>query len=169
MRMKRRRRNKEQKTLIKGDQGKEEKNMEEKENITNPCLMICNNEVNIKHSFDFTFDEAFDELMDEYKKIELKNKKLKSSNISLAKEKNKILMEKEELLKKKKVLVEEKKILLKSEKSLIQENDNLRKEIVALKPIFEKFTNDSQKFQLILDNQKANFDKAGIGFNPSKK
>ena len=46
----------------------------------------------------------------------------------------------------------------------MSENDNIRKEFKILKPIPKKFTIDSQKFQLILNNQKAIFNKAEIDY-----
>ena len=72
-------------------------------------------------------------------------------------------------MKDKKILAEEKESLLKSEISPMEENTKLREEIKTLKPILEKFTIDSQKLQLILNNQKVIFDKVGIDFNPLRK
>ena len=51
---------------------------------------------------------------------------------------------------------------------LSKENDRLNKEVDKLKPIVDKFTLRTQKLNLILDNQKIVFDKAGLGYNPNK-
>ena len=45
----------------------------------------------------------------------------------------------------------------------------MKNEITKLKPMIEKFTQSLNKLQMILDNQKAIFDKAGLGYNPLKK
>ena len=52
---------------------------------------------------------------------------------------------------------------------LIQKNLNLKNKIAKLKPMVEKFTLSSTKLQMILDNQKAVYDKIGLGYNLLKK
>ena len=97
--------------LIKGEQGKEERNEKEEERITTSCPMANDDKIYLKNSFDFAFDElfqAFNDLMDEFKKLRLKNKELKKSNLFLTEEKNKILIEKEDIMKEIKILVKEK-------------------------------------------------------------
>ena len=52
---------------------------------------------------------------------------------------------------------------------LNNEKKALQLEINKLKPIVDKFTISSEKLQLMLNNQKGVFDKAGLGFNPGNK
>ena len=75
-----------------------------------------------------------------YRKLEVKNQ-------SLLKENNDLLNRKSELSKK---------------------NDRLTKEGDKLKSIVDKFTLSSQKLNLILDSQKAIYDRVGLGYNPNK-
>ena len=53
--------------------------------------------------------------------------------------------------------------------TLIQENQNFKDEINRLKSIVDKFTLSSNKLNMIFDNQKAIYDKAGLGYKPLKK
>ena len=62
--------------MIKGEQGKDEKNEKKEESIANSYLMVNDDEVNINNSFNFTFDElleVFNDLIDEFKILRLKN------------------------------------------------------------------------------------------------
>ena len=52
---------------------------------------------------------------------------------------------------------------------MLQENQSLKNDINKLKPIVDKFTLSSNKLNMILDNQKAVYDKAGLGYNLLKK
>ena len=133
--------------------GSDESSSEEEDSNeqANLCLMAHENEVNTEIPNDFTFEElheVFYNLIDDLKKLGVKNKELKSKNQSLLKE-NKIISN-EKLI-------------------LTQENLNLKNKIAKLKPMIEKFTLSSTKLQMILDNQKAIFDKVGLGYNPLKK
>ena len=92
--------------------------------------------------------KKFYDLIDKLKKLEVKNKELKSKNQSLLKE-NEIILNKKLIL--------------------FQKNLNLKNEIVKLKSMVEIFTLSSNKLHMILDNQKAIYDKAGLGYNPLKK
>ena len=74
-----------------------------------------------------------------------------------------------EEFKKSKLYIEEKEKLLRSKKSFLEENAKLGKEIENLKLMLEKFTYGSQKLQIILNSQKAIFNKAGIGYNSLRK
>ena len=117
----------------------------------NLYLMAHKNEVNIETPIDFTFEElheAFYDLIDELKKLGVKNKELKSRNQSLLKEIESISNEKS---------------------TSSQENLNLKNEIAKLKSIVKKFTLSLNKLNMILENQKAVYDKAGLGYNPLKK
>ena len=49
------------------------------------------------------------------------------------------------------------------------EKEALQIEVNKLKPIVDKFTISSEKLQLMLNNQKGAFNKAGLGFNPNNK
>ena len=117
----------------------------------NLCLIAHKNEVISETPSDFTFEElheAFYDLVDELKKLGMKNKELKLKNQSLLKQVENFSIEKSILL---------------------QENQSLKNEIAKLKSIVEKFTLSSNKLNMILDNQKAVYDKAGLGYNPLKK
>ena len=130
------------------DSSSEEENSTEQVNL---CLMAHKNEVIFETPSDFTFEElheAFYDLVDELKKLGMKNKELKLKNQSLLKQAENFSIEKS---------------------TLLQENQSLKNEITKLKPIVEKFTLSSNKLNMILDNQKAVYDKAGLGYNPLKK
>ena len=58
---------------------------------------------------------------------------------------------------------------IKTINTLNNEKDTLQKEISKLKPIVDKFILSSEKLQLMLNNQKGVFDKAGLGFKPGFK
>ena len=146
---------------------------------------------------EFTFDEmfeAFNELMIDFKSLKKKYKSLKSNNVSLAKSKNELALEVKNLTNEKEELRKERDNLnqeidlLKSEaknstKDLkdqletltlekehqVNDNDLLKKEVKKYKDIVEKFTLSSTKLNMILDNQKAVFDKAGLGYNTYRK
>ena len=66
-------------------------------------------------------------------------------------------------------LAKEKEKSLKYDKSLVKENEKFKKEIKVLKPMIDKFIFSSQKLQMILNNQKAIFNKTRISFNFLKK
>ena len=112
--------------------------------------MAHENEISAEISNEFIFEElqeAFYDLVDDLKKLEIKNKELKLKNQVLLKENETILSEK---------LV------------LTQENLNLKNKIDNLKLIVKKFTLSSNKLYMIFENQKAIYDKAGLGYNPLK-
>ena len=103
---------------------------EEEEGIINLCLIVHNDEVNIKNFFKFIFKKlfkAFPKLMNNFKKIRLKNKELKNLNLFLAEEKNKFLIKKEDLSKEMNSLVEQKKNLVRCKKCLVEEKKKLLK------------------------------------------
>ena len=60
MERKRRRNKGKKKAMIKGEKGKEERKEEEEERSINPCLMVNDDEVNLKNSFNFLFDELLE-------------------------------------------------------------------------------------------------------------
>ena len=133
--------------------GSDESSSEEEDSNeqANLCLMVHENEVNSATPIYFTFEElheAFYDLIDELKKLGIKNKDLKSKNQSLLKQNESISIEKS---------------------TLVQENQNLKNEIVKLKQIVENFTLSSNKHNMNLENQKAMYDKAGLGYKPLKK
>ncbi len=82
------------------------------------------------------------------KELNLKVKSLLNSNTSLA--------QNVELLKKDK-------------EELVKENLDLKNEVHKYKPIVEKFTQSSEKLNLILSNQRAVFNKAGLGYKTNKQ
>ena len=107
--------------------------------------------VNVGNSLYFTFDElqdAFSKLIVEYRKISVKNKELKKLNFELNHKKKKI----------------SKKL-----SSLTCENQKLNDELKKIKPFVEKFIYSSKKLHMLLNKQRAIFDKAGFGFKPQKK
>ncbi|GAV81564.1 UBN2 domain-containing protein [Cephalotus follicularis] len=80
------------------------------------------------------------ELKKKIKCLNIENKELKSASISLLEGKNKIEI-------------------------LEEENKNLKIEIDALKKIFSKFSNSSEKLENLLGIQRCVFDKAGLGYD----
>ena len=51
----------------------------------------------------------------------------------------------------------------------MKENLALKDELKKVKPFIEKFTYSSEKLDMLLNNQKAMFNKAGLGYNSKKK
>ena len=45
----------------------------------------------------------------------------------------------------------------------------MKNQVGRLKPIVDKFTLSSTKLNMILENQRAIFNKAGLGYNPLKR
>ena len=122
---------------------------EENEEVANLCFMAQDDEV-ASRFLDGSYDElhnAFVHLLSKYKKLSSKYKKVEAKNQLLLKKNSELVNSKNELSK---------------------ENDRLTKEVDKLKPIIDKFTLSSQKLNLMLDNQKAVFDKVGLGYNPNK-
>ena len=66
---------------------------------------------------------------------------------------------------------------LQSENSLLsqqvnvlkEENCGVKEELEKYKPIVEKFTYSSEKLNMILNNQRAVFNKVGLGYKPNQK
>ena len=122
---------------------------EENEEVANLCLMAQEDKVTSKF-MDESYDElqvALADLISKFKKLSSKYRNLEVKNQSLLKENINLLNYKDNLSK---------------------ENDRLVKEVEKLKPIVDKFTLSSQKLNLVLDSQKAVYDKAGLGYNPSR-
>lgn len=149
--------------------GSDESNSEEESDQANLCLMAHeNSEVN---SFDdsddhFTYDElldAFHELHDEFKKLGSKNSFLKKSNSSLLAE-NELLKGENDVLKEKVEGFSTNKI-----SDLELENEKLKKEVENLKTTLSKFVKGRDTLDVILGKQRCIFDKAGLGFEPTKK
>ena len=92
-------------------------------------------------------ENAFANLLSKYKKLSSKYRKVEAKNQLLLKENSELAISKNELSK---------------------DNNRLTKELDKLKPIMDKFILSSQKLNLLLDNQKEVFDKAGLGYNPIK-
>ena len=56
-----------------------------------------------------------------------------------------------------------------SKNALKKENEDLKVKILNLEKIISKFTLGKEKLDAILFSQRSVYDKAGLGFNPSKK
>ena len=59
--------------------------------------------------------------------------------------------------------------LTSSTTNLISENESLKLDIEKYKPIVDKFTYSSEKMNMILNSQRAVFNKARLGYNPNQK
>ena len=59
--------------------------------------------------------------------------------------------------------------LTSSTTNLISENKSLKLDVEKYKPIVDKFTYSSEKLNMILNSQRAVFNKAGLGYNPNQK
>ena len=53
--------------------------------------------------------------------------------------------------------------------ALTSENKNLRLKLDKYKPIVDKFTYSSKKLDMILNSQRAVFNRARLGYNPNNK
>ena len=111
-----------------------------------------------------------------HKKLKRRSKEIKSLNQTLSERLDIITKEKEHLAKENQQSKSEKlkleklnKDLTKEKKILITKNDKLKIELNKVKPFVEKFTFSSHKLEMILNNQKAIFDKAGLGFRSYPK
>lgn len=157
------------------DVSSSEENSEQE--IANLCLMAHGEEeVNSSDDFDeqFTYDElldAFEELHSEFKKLSSKYKSLKKTNFSLLAEKDFLKKENDALKEKIGQVSFPKEIAndLVFENNLRLENDVLKNEVEDLKTSLSKFVQGKENLDILLGKQKCVFDKAGIGFNPTKK
>ena len=83
--------------------------------------------------------------------------------------------EKEKLLKDNDKLIQENKCLkehleLTNEKDKVsKENQTLKEELKKVKPFVDKFTYSSEKLEMLLNNQRTVFNKAGLGYETQKK
>ena len=88
------------------------------------------------------------ELISDLKKLGYKNKELKRENH---------------------ILTEEKKRFQNEKNDLIKESIKLKEKINKLKPIINKFTLNSEKLYMLLNDQRVSFNKIGLRFNPLRK
>ncbi len=146
----------------------------EQYHIENPCLVA--QEVHAETESNFTFDElhdAFSDLYLEYKKLICKNKNLKIENQILIDEKLKLtskteilIKENQELNQRDQLLTESHDKLKKNNELLSEDNRRLTKEVDRLKPVVERFTLSSEKLNLMINDQGAEFDKVTLGYQP---
>ena len=54
-------------------------------------------------------------------------------------------------------------------KTLIKENQDLKEEVIKLKPIVDRFTLNLNKLQMIIDSQRAVYDKIRLDYNTLRK
>ena len=150
-----------------------------------------NEEVCSDSEVDFTFDElrsAFEELMHDYKLVLSENKKLKKhansfslennsllndvsslkTKLDVLEKKNNALAMENEIFKRPKQIVSNNE-LLKKNKDLELENAKHKNKLEKIKPFVDKFTYSSEKLNLLLNNQRAVFNKAGLGYKPQKQ
>lgn len=59
----------------------------------------------------------------------------------------------------------EKERILKDNYLLLKENQSLKNEVNRLKPIVDRFTLSSEKLKIILNSQRAVYNRAGLGYN----
>lgn len=157
------------------DVSSSEENSEQE--IANLCLMAHGEEeVNSSDDFDeqFAYDElldAFEELHSKFKKLSSKYKSLKKTNFSLLAENECLKNEKDALKGKIEEVCFPKEIAndLAFENNLRLENDVLKNEVEDLKTSLSKFVQGKENLDMLLGKQRCVFDKAGIGFNPTKK
>ena len=79
------------------------------------------------------------------------------------------MIKKKELELKNQSLIKEKDELFSQNKILIKENQKQKEEVTKLKPIVDRFALSSNKLQMIIDSQKAVYDKVGLGYNTLRK
>ena len=134
--------------------------------------MAYDNEVSTENLCDFIFnelEEAFFELMDDFKKLKLKNNKLNEKVLVLSNKEEKFSSEHEKLTQEINSLKNQNLELNNEKNSLSKENLFLKDELKKVKPFVEKFTYSSEKLNMLLNNQRAVFNKAGLGYNSQKK
>ena len=122
--------------------------------------------------FDFTFEElenTFSKLFDDFKKIKLKNNKLKAKVLALTNEKEEFSKSNGKLTQEFECLRKQQLELTKEKDKVLQENQSLKEELEKVKPFIDKFTYSSEKLDLLLNNQRTVFDKAGLGFKTQRK
>ncbi|XP_038974886.1 uncharacterized protein LOC120106086 [Phoenix dactylifera] len=145
---------------------------EEPQEVANICLVPQDNEISPNASPSFTFDElyeAFNELVRDYKKLGMKNKDLRTENKILNELSEKYNEEKQSLTNEMQMLNSENQKKVKQNEELLNENQNLKKEVDKYKLIVNKFTGSSERLDMILNSQRAVFNKAGLGFRPKKE
>ena len=125
-------------------------------------------------NFDFDIDqlfEAYNELMIECMKLHKKkketnllNEKINKQLEELEKEKDKLALDNKTLKNKNVSLDQSLKDLVKKNKDLIGKNEDLSKNIEKAKSLLDRFILSSNKLDTMLKNQRAIFDKAGLGY-----
>ena len=108
--------------------------------------------------------EALDEIMKEYKKLKKKSKETITSNQDLSSKLELVTKEKEDLIKENKKVNQKCDELEKHNINLTNELNATKKELDKTKPLFDKFTLSSQRLDEMIKNQRAVFDKAGLGY-----
>ena len=134
--------------------------------------MTKDDKISKEKEFDFIFEElenTFLELIEDFKKLKLKNKNLKEQVYVLSNDKENILKENEKLTQETKSLKEQKLGLTNEMNKISKENQTLKKEFKKIKSFVKKFTCSSEKLEMLLNNQRDVFNKAGLGFKPQKK
>ena len=145
---------------------------EEQKEVANLCFMANNDEVKDNSEPEFTFEElenAFYELMHDFKKIKQENKKLKENISSLSSNKEKSLNEIDKLTQEVNILKNQNLELTSGKDNLLKERDALKKELEKVKPFVEKFIYSSEKLNMLLNNQRAIFNRAGLGYKSKQR
>ena len=141
--------------------------------------MTYEDEVHSDSNLDTSLEElyvALNDRIEEYKKLKRRSKEVKVLNQNLGERLNTITKEKNYLAKENQNLIIENIELEKSNIDLTNENNllkkksqNLEDELNKVKLFVDKFTFSSQRLDMILKNQKAVFDRAGLGFRSYAK
>ena len=134
--------------------------------------MANENEVYNETQSDFTFEElenAFYDLMHDFKKIKQENKKLKENIASFSDFKEKSSNMNDKLTQKVNILKHQNLELTIEKDNLSKENLVLKEELRKIKSFMEKFTYSSEKLEILLNNQRAIFNKTGLGYKSQKK
>ncbi|GAV92913.1 hypothetical protein CFOL_v3_36291 [Cephalotus follicularis] len=138
---------------------------ESDEEVAHIAFMVIEDEEEDEANFSFDeLQDAYENLFHEYKDVCLKNKSLKKNVISMSKEieilKNENSYHKNE--------IDILNVSLKLSNDFEEENKKLKLEIDALKKIFSKFSNSSDKLDNLLGLQRCVFDKTSLGYEEMK-
>ncbi len=120
-----------------------------------------------------TYIRKYDSLVKDKDVLIKENLELKTSNQLLTQKTNTLSKDIEKLTKEISELKNNKQILnenvIKDLNILKTEKQTLTKELEKYKPLVEKFTYSSEKLNMILNSQRAVFNRAGLGYKPKNK
>ena len=147
------------------DESSSESEEEEKEEIVNMCFMAKSEQEDDEVS---NLDTSYDELYEDFQQLLNDSMKLSKSYFALKSKYDDALVEIDKLRKEVDLLKFE-STSKENEQKLVHENVSLKEKIDELTKDLAKFVKGKENLDTLLGSQKCSLDKAGLGFNQSKR